>query len=106
MWVAASLPAQAGVRRAARWDGIAPIYSTANDFRPVTADEVATTVESIRARRADMANFDVVLFSIDLCSSTCSALEQAGATWIIGGPDPARFVDDAREMAAQGPPIS
>lgn len=106
VWVAASLPAQAGVRRAARWDGIAPIFSTADDFRPVTAEEVATTVDSIRARRADMADFDVVVFSIDLSSSTCSALEQAGATWIIGGPEPARFLDDAREMAAQGPPSS
>lgn len=106
VWVAASLPARAGVRRAARWDGIAPIFMAGDEFRPVTPDEVAALVEETRVRRGDLAGFDVVVFSIDLSPPACAALEQAGATWIIGGPDPSRFLDDAMEMAAAGPPAS
>jgi alkanesulfonate monooxygenase SsuD/methylene tetrahydromethanopterin reductase-like flavin-dependent oxidoreductase (luciferase family) len=104
VWVAASLPARAGVRRAARWDGVAPIFSEGDDFRPVTPEEVAGMVDEIRARRGDLNGFDVVVFSIDLSPPAIAALEQAGATWIIGGPDPSRFLADAMEMAAEGPP--
>ena len=104
VWVAASLPALGGVRRSARWDGVAPIFSDGDEFRPVTPDEVSVVLDEVRAQRSDMATFEVVVFSIDLSSSACLALENAGATWIIGGPDPARFLDDAMEMATSPPP--
>jgi hypothetical protein len=71
---------------------------------PVTPDEVSVVLDEVRAQRNGIANFEVVVFSIELSSSACSALEHAGATWIIGGPDPARFLDDAMEMATSPPP--
>lgn len=104
IWVAASLPSWAGVRRSAKWDGVAPIFTTGDGFRPVTPEEVAAMVGEIEDRRGDVAGFDVVVFAIDLSPSACADLEEAGATWIIAGPDPSRFLDDAMEMAAEGPP--
>ena len=45
IWSACSLPARAGVRRAARWDGIVPIHATEAEFRPASPGEVADVVE-------------------------------------------------------------
>ena len=61
IWVACSLPARAGIRRAGRWDGIAPIYATAEEFRPVTPHELAALVGDISvARGGHIDRFDVV----------------------------------------------
>ena len=63
VWSACSLPARAGVRRAARWDGIVPIYATATEFRPAHPEEVAGIVAEIGAGR-DLAGFDVVVWAV------------------------------------------
>jgi len=104
VWVAASLPARAGVRRGARWDGIAPIFQQGGVTRGLTPEEVAGVVAEIDTLRGDLDGFDVAVLSIDLSPVVCAALGEAGATWIIAGPDPARFLDDALEMAAADPP--
>lgn len=105
VWVAATLPARAGVRRAARWDGVAPIYSDGEDFRPVTPDEVASIVDQVNDRRGGTEGFDVVVWAIAPDATLRRAYEAAGATWLIEGPAPgADWLADAQAIAGAGPP--
>ena len=105
IWSACSLPARAGVRRAARWDGIVPIYATNNEFRPANPDEVAAAVADIGLARGTLDGFEVAVWTVADDPQTRAAYEQAGATWIIEGPAPGDdWLDDASGMASDGPP--
>ena len=106
IWCAASLPAHAGVRRGARWDGVIPIYATAEEMRPATPEEVAEVVTVLDAGdRAERP--DVVVWAVAPDADLRRAYEQAGATWLIEGPAPGDdWLDDAAAIAAAGPPTS
>ncbi len=105
IWSACSLPARAGVRRAARWDGIAPIYASPNEFRPVSPDEVAAVVAEIAAIRGTLDDYDVAVWTVADDVETQAEYERAGTTWIIEGPAPGdNWIDDAIDMASNGPP--
>jgi alkanesulfonate monooxygenase SsuD/methylene tetrahydromethanopterin reductase-like flavin-dependent oxidoreductase (luciferase family) len=104
VWAACSLPARAGVRRAARWDGIVPIYATAEEFRPATPSEVAGVVADIASVRP-LVDFDVVVWATAPDADLQAAYADAGATWLIEGPSPGEeWLDDAAAIAAAGPP--
>ena len=104
IWSACSLPARAGVRRAARWDGIVPVYATATEFRPLTPDEVAGIVAEIGESRS-LDGFDVVVFALAPDEALRGEYRDAGATWLIEGPAPGDdWVDDAMAIAVEGPP--
>ncbi|HEX6659997.1 MAG TPA: LLM class flavin-dependent oxidoreductase [Ilumatobacter sp.] len=106
IWSAASLPARAGIRRAARWDGIVPIFASGQEFRPLTPDEVAGVVEEISSRRTSNDPFDVVVWVLAEDAEACAEYERAGATWLIHGPAPGDdWLADARLIAAGGPPV-
>jgi alkanesulfonate monooxygenase SsuD/methylene tetrahydromethanopterin reductase-like flavin-dependent oxidoreductase (luciferase family) len=104
IWVAAALPSFAGVRRAARWDGVAPIFSRGDEFRPVTPDEVrAIVVEGVACGAPDP--WEVVVFTVSEDIEELREYEAAGATWLIEGPAPGDdWLDDALGMAKAGPP--
>ena len=103
IWSACSLPARAGVRRASRWDGIAPIYATATEFRPVTPGEVAGIVADVGGTR-DLTGFDVVIWAVAPDDDLRAAYRDAGATWLIEGPAPGDdWLDDALAIATAGP---
>ena len=105
VWSGASLPARAGVRRAARWDGIVPVYATESTMRPVTPDEVAAIVDEIRSRRVAEGPFDVVVWAVAPDAGERRRYEEAGATWLVEGPAPGEeWLDDALAIAAGGPP--
>lgn len=81
IWRAASLPSYAGIRRGARWDGVAPIYSVPGELRPVTPEEVAAVVAVLEAEgRAEQS--DVVVWAIAPDATQRLSYEQAGATWL------------------------
>ncbi len=104
IWSAAALPARAGVRRAARWDGVAPLYSDGADVRPVTPEELSGIVAEIAALRDDDA-FEVVVWTVATDAAERAAYTDAGATWLIDGPAPgAGWLDDAMDIATAGPP--
>jgi alkanesulfonate monooxygenase SsuD/methylene tetrahydromethanopterin reductase-like flavin-dependent oxidoreductase (luciferase family) len=104
VWSACSLPARAGVRRAARWDGIAPIYASGEEFRPATPDEVASIVAEISTVRP-LHDFDVVVWTVACDDEHRAAYADAGATWLIDGPAPGDdWLDDAAQIARAGPP--
>jgi len=105
IWSACSLPARAGVRRGARWDGIVPIYATETEFRPASPDEVAASVADIANTRGTLDDFEVAVWTVADDPQTRAAYARAGATWIIEGPAPGDdWLDDAASMASDGPP--
>ena len=104
IWSAAALPARAGVRRAARWDGVAPLHSVGADVRPVTPEELSGIVADMTALRGDDA-FEVVAWTVATEAAERAAYAEAGATWLIDGPAPgAGWLDDAMDIATAGPP--
>jgi alkanesulfonate monooxygenase SsuD/methylene tetrahydromethanopterin reductase-like flavin-dependent oxidoreductase (luciferase family) len=106
IWCAASLPSTKGVRRGARWDGVAPIYSVPGELRPVTPEEVGRVVTVLEAEGAPPAA-DVVVWAVAPDSAMRLAYEQAGATWLVEGPAPGPdWFDDAIAIAAGGPPAT
>jgi len=105
IWSACSLPALAGVRRAAGWDGAVPIYSTAAELRPVTPEEVAAAVADIAAIRETLDDFEVVVWAVAPDAAQRAAYADAGATWLIEGPAPGDdWLDDAMAIATTNPP--
>ena len=123
MWVAASLPARAGVRRAARWDGIFPLRvpQCILDGAPVTAldwaqwwltpaDFVALRME-LAALRDSAAPFDIVASGrvahrpVAEAQAHVAAYAVAGASWWCEWVDEARGTFDATLAAIErGPP--
>jgi alkanesulfonate monooxygenase SsuD/methylene tetrahydromethanopterin reductase-like flavin-dependent oxidoreductase (luciferase family) len=107
VWSAASLPARGGVRRAARWDGVVPVYADGTDFRPVTPAEVAGIVTEIAGCRETATPIEVVVWAVAPDAALRREYERAGATWLIEGPAPGSdWLDDAKEIAAAGPPAA
>ena len=87
IWCAASLPSRAGVRRGARWDGVAPMYSAPGEMRPATPEEVASVLTELqRFGRAEPP--DVVVWAIAPSAELRLSYARAGATWLIEGPAP------------------
>lgn len=116
VWVAATLPARAGVRRAARWDGIFPLQvpatlesavDTSIDWRDwwLDADALARLVDEIGALRGDLDGFDVIASGYGQPPATPAAMAAAGATWWLEWMDttPGSFAD-ALAHVRRGPP--
>ena len=80
IWSACSLPARAGVRRAARWDGIVPIYATETEFRPARPDEVTVAVADIANTRGTLDDFEVAVWTVADDPQTRTVYERAGTT--------------------------
>jgi alkanesulfonate monooxygenase SsuD/methylene tetrahydromethanopterin reductase-like flavin-dependent oxidoreductase (luciferase family) len=87
IWLAAMWPKRRPVRRAARWDGIAPIfYDTENDdFLAPTDDRIAAVADYVAAHRTAPELFDFAVAGThrpgeDL-SARHSELADLGVTW-------------------------
>jgi alkanesulfonate monooxygenase SsuD/methylene tetrahydromethanopterin reductase-like flavin-dependent oxidoreductase (luciferase family) len=107
VWSAASLPARGGVHRAARWDGVVPMFADGRDLRPASPAEIADVVRDVDGRRDRSAPFDVVVWAIAPDADVRRQYEQAGATWLIEGPAPGPdWLDDAMTIAHEEPPAS
>ncbi len=123
VWVAASLPAQAGVRRAARWDGVFPVRVPQSilDGAPVTALDWSQwwlQPKDFVSLLAELASYRTVSTSFDVLASGrvghwpaaqarahVAAYAAAGASWWCEWVDesPGTF---AQTLAAieRGPP--
>ena len=87
IWAAAMWPQRRPVRRAARWDGIAPILfdMKTEQFSPPTAEAVAEISGYVAAHRDASGPFDIAMAGThepgaDL-TGWLEQLEHAGATW-------------------------
>jgi len=97
IWLAASWPHHAPFRRAARWDGVAPIKAGLQLDEPLTADDLRAIVELIRRERGDLSGFDVVMAGATsgtdpaADAAIVAAYAEAGATWWLESIDPWRY---------------
>ncbi|MEQ8234099.1 MAG: LLM class flavin-dependent oxidoreductase [Gammaproteobacteria bacterium] len=116
VWVAATLPARAGVRRAARWDGIFPLRVPASAAADVDSsvdwsawwlapDELAALVAELRTLRGDLDGFDVIASGRAAAPAAAAAMAAAGATWWLEWMDtaPGSF-NTALARVRRGPP--
>jgi alkanesulfonate monooxygenase SsuD/methylene tetrahydromethanopterin reductase-like flavin-dependent oxidoreductase (luciferase family) len=89
IWIGARWPGTAGLARAARWDGIAPMKTDAQQMPvPFQPEELAGLVADLRARRGEGASepFDVVVWGETGADRAADAdrvasLAGSGATW-------------------------
>jgi probable F420-dependent oxidoreductase len=116
IWVAGFWPNKPPFRRAARWDGIFPLFSDWN----ATPERLAEVLAYIRAHRTSTMPFNVVAMGTtpDATSAesraTVEAYAAVGATWWLELLSPYRFgkedrelpwpVEQLRERVMQGPP--
>jgi alkanesulfonate monooxygenase SsuD/methylene tetrahydromethanopterin reductase-like flavin-dependent oxidoreductase (luciferase family) len=104
VWVAVTWPNRRPLRRAARWDGVAPIRVGERGLEPVTPDDVREIVAIVRELRETDERFDVLMWVVSGTTASASDSEAAGVTWIIesasGEPD---WLDDVRGVIDAGP---
>ncbi len=116
VWVGGGWPARAPMRRAARWDGAAPILPYADGGMPpqpdaVTVREISTFLGECRAGAGlDAKPFDLVMSGMSPADPAAAAdllgsLAQAGATWWAESKwDDLESADPMLRRADQGPP--
>jgi alkanesulfonate monooxygenase SsuD/methylene tetrahydromethanopterin reductase-like flavin-dependent oxidoreductase (luciferase family) len=117
IWVAATWPVRAPLRRAARWDGVWPLRRAPDGTSlPLTPDDVrgvraAIAEEWAAAGRDPATPFDLLVAGItpgdDPARAAAMATEfaAAGATWWTERINPVRgSLEQMRERVRQGPP--
>lgn len=107
VWVAAMMPYMKPLRRAARWDAVVPIGTTAI----LAPDDITTIKAYILQHRTTDAPFDIVIGPQRLAgnpgaSNIVKEFEQAGVTWWLEAlytevPTP---FEQLRQMVRNGPP--
>jgi alkanesulfonate monooxygenase SsuD/methylene tetrahydromethanopterin reductase-like flavin-dependent oxidoreductase (luciferase family) len=117
IWVGGFWPNRKPMRRAARWDGVIPLFSTRGDDLAL----LRACLEYIRSHRTSDAPFDVVYTGItpgaddDKATEIVTRYGEAGVTWWLEAIAPYRFgkgfdepwdLEALRERVLQGPPRS
>ena len=104
VWVAVTWPHRRPLRRAARWDGVAPIRVGERGLEPVTPDDVREMLAIVRELRDTDEPFDVLMWVISGTTASTSEYEAAGVTWIIeSASGEAGWLDDVRGVIDDGP---
>ena len=114
IWVAAMWPQRRPVRRAARWDGIAPIMFDIekDEFSPPTAEVVAEIMAYVEKHRTSPETFDYAITGFitrgNALTEWLAEVEAAGATWWRDTWMPEMGIEHEAWMAdvLQGPPVS
>jgi alkanesulfonate monooxygenase SsuD/methylene tetrahydromethanopterin reductase-like flavin-dependent oxidoreductase (luciferase family) len=102
IWVAGAWPGTKPFRRAARYDGIAPVPRA--DGTRLLPDDIRAMLAYIQPHRASTAPFDVVLAGPPLAAEDYAALAAAGATWYEEGFLIDDGVEQVRAHVRRGPP--
>jgi alkanesulfonate monooxygenase SsuD/methylene tetrahydromethanopterin reductase-like flavin-dependent oxidoreductase (luciferase family) len=112
VWIGCDWPSRRPLRRAARWDGIAPMIVSPRDASwAATPQSVAEIVAGVGQHRDGGGPFDVVITGRTppdeqaRARETVAALAAAGATWWLEGfrPSPGEYEAAWRRIEA-GPP--
>lgn len=116
VWIAGYWPNRAPMRRAARWDGAVPLFTSARHGQAPTSDEVRELVGYLAEQRGERVGepFDVVVGGVSDPSSAADLLgplERAGATWwderqMQTNPDHYRAEPVLRRIEAGPPALS
>jgi len=87
IWIGGGVPYKAPFRRAARYDGVAPVHTKWPE--PVTPQLLWNALEIIKSERGDLKNFDVVVSGETTGTDSTKDREsveswiQTGATWFL-----------------------
>jgi alkanesulfonate monooxygenase SsuD/methylene tetrahydromethanopterin reductase-like flavin-dependent oxidoreductase (luciferase family) len=86
VWIAGYWPNRRPMRRAAAWDGAAPLFLSARHGHPPTTDELSELVRYIEEHRSDRRGepFDIVVGGAThpgTATDVIRPLIEAGATW-------------------------
>ncbi|MBL1098545.1 LLM class flavin-dependent oxidoreductase [Streptomyces coffeae] len=115
VWIAGFWPHHRPMRRAARWDGVVPLFTSARHGHVPPVDEVRELVAYVRRHRSDQQRgpFEVVLGGVSpgdraTARDVIGPLVDAGATWwderqFQGGDELDRLAPVLRRIE-QGPP--
>jgi alkanesulfonate monooxygenase SsuD/methylene tetrahydromethanopterin reductase-like flavin-dependent oxidoreductase (luciferase family) len=112
VWIGCNWPGKRPLRRAARWDGVAPhVINPADGSWAATPEIVTQIVAAVAEHRDGGGPFDVVITGRTQPSDpgaageTVAAIEAAGATWWLEGFRPgAGEYQAAVRRAEAGPP--
>lgn len=102
IWVAGVWPGTKPFRRAARYDGVAPIFR--DESRPPAPDDVRALAAYIAQHRSAAEPFDIVLAGAPRADAEYQALAEAGVTWYQIGYMTEHPLDMVREEVRRGPP--
>ena len=111
IWVAGVWPHRPPMRRAARWDGVVPLFESAQYGVVPPPEDVRAMLSYVREQRGSLDGFDVVLGGLtspDSAADVVGPFADAGATWwderqLQRGPDIDRLEPVLRRVEA-GPP--
>jgi alkanesulfonate monooxygenase SsuD/methylene tetrahydromethanopterin reductase-like flavin-dependent oxidoreductase (luciferase family) len=113
VWIAGYWPRRRPMRRAARWDGVVPLFATAQHGQTPALDEVRDLVAYVNEHREGDGPFEVVLGGVSpgdpaKARELIEPLAEAGATWwderqMQGGEDFYQLTPVLRRIE-QGPP--
>jgi alkanesulfonate monooxygenase SsuD/methylene tetrahydromethanopterin reductase-like flavin-dependent oxidoreductase (luciferase family) len=86
VWIGGFWPHRRPIRRAARWDGVVPLFTTARHGHIPAIDEVRDLVAYVHRQRTDQGPFDIVLGGATpgdpaAARDLIAPLAEAGATW-------------------------
>ena len=110
IWVAGMWPRRRPFRRAARYDGVAPILmSESGDFEEWTPGDLADIVDYVARHRTEGGSYDVApsgcAFARSDAEDFLGAMKEAGATWWREGWVPgAMDLNVWTERVLAGPP--
>jgi len=111
IWIAGMWPGGRPFRRAARWDGVAPIGFDGGEFTQIGPDEVTAIVSYVNRHRTSDGPFDVTvagswLANRDIARSAARSLQTAGVTWLREAWDPRSGFgfDEWQRAILMGPP--
>ncbi|HEY7293651.1 MAG TPA: LLM class flavin-dependent oxidoreductase [Dehalococcoidia bacterium] len=96
IWLAATWPHKRPFRRAARWDGVAPMKAGQGLDERLTPDDLRAIVAYLRTQRGSMDGFDVVVAGTTAGAdraadaATVGPYAETGATWWLERIDPWR----------------
>ncbi len=108
IWVGGGVPQKAPFRRAARFDGVAPVHSKWPE--PVSTQLLENALEIIKSERGDLKNYDVVISGETTGTDSTKDRDrieswiQTGATWFLEDIHGLRAeIDVLRERIRAGP---
>jgi hypothetical protein len=110
IWVAGVWPNKRPLRRAARWDGVIPLYAEGASFKMITPDVLREIVGYVAAHRDGDGPFDVVIGGPlpedpGRAAEIVAPYAEAGLTWWqVGVPGLLTPLDEARARIRRGPP--
>ncbi len=113
VWIAGFWPRRPPMRRAARWDGVVPLFTSARHGHAPPVAEVRDLVEYVAGHRDGDGPYEVVVGGASPADPAAAGdlvgpLAEAGATWWderqVQGTDELYRLDPVLRRIEQGPP--